>query len=148
MVHIVILLLAVTISLFGWQLVMASPRTLSRLIPHKVSFAIGLMLLILGVWGAFSGAFGLRQPEPVLHGIVGMYSGLWFMLASTAAARGSEDDMQFLRRLFLMVGMVILTIIGGLYAEDMRSMAVLNLLMITGGFWVVTNYMSLLDRGR
>ena len=146
MVHIVILLLAVTISLFGWQLVQAAPRTLSRILPPRLTFSIGLLLFVLGIWSAFAGAFGLRQPEPVLDGIVRIYCGLWFMLATTAAARGSEEDMQFLKRLFLMVGMVLLTIIGGLYAPDMQSMAVFNLLMITGGFWVVTNYFGLLDR--
>jgi hypothetical protein len=70
------------------------------------------------------------------------------MLATSAGARGSEQDMQFLRRLFLMVGMVLLTIIAALYTPDMQSMAILNLLLITGGFWVVTNYLRLLDRGR
>jgi hypothetical protein len=76
-----------------------------------------------------------------------MYVGLWFMLALSAGMRGSEDDQQFMRRLFGMIAIVMAAIIASLYIEGRQAVASLQLVMIAGGFWVTVNYLRLTDRG-
>ena len=47
-----------------------------------------------------------------------------------------------------MVGLMLAAIIGNLYLHTARIDAILDLLLIASAFWVVTNYLSFLDRGR
>jgi len=53
-----------------------------------------------------------------------------------------------LRRLFLMFGLLEATILMIAFVDEPRALAMLSLSLITGGFWVTTNFMSYLDRGR
>jgi len=149
MVHVMALvILAVTLSVMAWFLVHYAPPLVSRLLPQPLTFAIGAFLFVLGVFSAFAGAEVSQDPAAILYAMVRMYVGLWFMLASTAGMRGSEDDQPFMRRLFGMIAIVMTAIIASLYLEGRQAIATLHLLMIAGGFWVTVNYLRLTDRGR
>jgi hypothetical protein len=61
--------------------------------------------------------------------------------------RGSEEDQQMLKRLFGLVGAIQLFILATLFVPDPQLIASFNLLMVTAGFWIMANYLQLLDRG-
>ena len=131
----------------AWLLVHSAPPMVARLLPQPLTFAIGAFLFVLGVFSAFTGAQVTQDPGAILYAMVRMYVGLWFMLASTAGLRGSEDDRQFMRRLFGMIGIVMTAIIASMYFDGRQAMAAVYLVMIAGGFWVTINYLRLRDRG-
>jgi hypothetical protein len=144
---IVLILLTLVLSYLAWQLVHCSPRVLSLILPRALTIAIGMFLFVLGIFVAFLSAEFARNPSGVLGGFVQVYAGLWFMLATSAGMRGAESDERMLRRLFVMIGLAMGTLIGALYLPETRAIAVLNLMLITSGFWITTNYLHQLDRG-
>jgi hypothetical protein len=131
------------------MLIHSAPRSLSFLLPARLSFAVGLFFFTLAIFAGFLAAYVLRSPSGVFSCFIQMYVGLWFMLASSAAARGSYDDEQMLKRIFVMIGLLMTAIIGCMYVSpQVHAIAILQLLLVTAGFWVTTNYFQLLDRGR
>jgi len=104
-------------------------------------------LFVVGIWSAFTAAHYTYDAAGILFAMVQMYCGLWFMLAPSAGMRGSESDERFLRRLFAMIGIIMAALIGSMYLSDPQASSLLQLLMITGGFWVTMNYLRLTDRG-
>jgi hypothetical protein len=145
---IILVVLAGALSVLAWHLVKSAPRVLSLVLPAGITFVIGLALFVTAVFAAFFAVYEQRNAEGMLLCFVQGYVGLWFMLSPSAAARGSEQDEQLLRRLFVMMGLMMAAIIGGLYATDGRSLAVVHLALVTAGFWVTTNYLRFLDGGR
>ena len=148
MFHIVLVLLATLVLILARQLVQSSPPVLSMVLPRKLTFGIGLGFFVLAIFNAFAAAHVLREPLTMLESFVQGYVGLWFMLATTSAMRGSERDDQMLRRLFTMMALVMAVIITSMYVKDQHVMAMLNLVLVTGGFWITTNYLRFLDGGR
>ena len=148
MYHVVLILLLLCLTGMVWTLVQSSPRILSMVLPKRLTFAVGTGLLVLGVFSAFASAFVLQDPGAMLGSFVQTYAGLWFMLAISSGARGSYDDEQMLKRLFLMMILMLGSIVGTLYVGEARGVAVLHLMLITGGFWITANYLRYLDRGR
>jgi hypothetical protein len=146
--HVVLILLAAVLMMLAWQLVHYSPRVLSVLLPAKLTFIVGLVLLVLSFFGAFCAAYMLNSPEGVIGCFVQVYVGLWFMCATSAAARGSEADERLLRRVFAVLGMMMVMILATLYVPDPQFVSLFNLLMIAGCFWVTANYFQIMDRGR
>ena len=118
------------------------------ILPARLTFCIGAGFFIIGLFLAFASAYVLRSPHGILTSLVEVYVGLWFMLATSSAMRGSDSDERMMRRIFVMIGMVTAAIVAILYVGDQRSVAVVNLLLVTAGFWVTTNYLQQLDRGR
>ena len=148
MFHIVLVSLVIVVGILGWFLAHAAPGLLSRILPARLAFGLGTALIFLGAFGAFLDSYYLRDPPGILGSFVIIIVGLWFMLAPTAHLRGTYRDEQMLRRLFAMLGIVFATIIGSLYIRADEVMALLSLLMITVGFWVITNFFRELDKNR
>jgi hypothetical protein len=146
--HIVLIALAGLLLILAWSLVQSAPPVLSMVLPRRLTYSIGLGFFIVAIFCAYLAAYALRDPMDMLHCFVQGYVGLWFMLATSAGHRGSEGDAQMLRRLFIMLGLMTGSITLSLYLRSDQAMATLNLALITGGFWVTTNYFRFLDRGR
>jgi hypothetical protein len=145
---VIVVILAAALAVLGWFLVQSAPRVLSMVLPRTLTFAIGVFFFILSLLSAFIAAYVLREPETMLHSFVQVFVGLWFMLATTSGMRGSREDDQFLYRVFLMVSILMGVIIASLYAPNNQALAALQLVLIAAGFWVTTNYLRLIDRGR
>lgn len=148
MYHIVLVGLASLLLLLSWNLVRFSPRILSMILPRAITFGVGLGLFVIAIFSAFAAASVLKEPLVMLQSFVQGYVGLWLMLATTAGMRGSYSDHQMLLRLFGMMALVMAVIIASLYIGDDRILAGVNLLLVGAGFWVTTNYLRFLDRGR
>jgi hypothetical protein len=145
--YIVLILLAAVLFMLAWLLVQSAPRVLSRILPPGLAFGIGLGLFVMALFCAFWAAFVMRSPDSVLGCFVQVFVGLWFMLSTSAGMRGSEEDQQMLKRLFGLVGAIQLFILATLFVPDPQLIASFNLLMVTAGFWIMANYLQLLDRG-
>jgi positive regulator of sigma E activity len=74
--------------------------------------------------------------------------GVWWILAASAGMRGSYEDERMMRRLFAMLGLLVAALLATVFISDQRQVAIINLAMITTGFYVATNYLRDLDRGR
>ncbi len=148
MFHLVELAILFTLGLGWWCLVHYAPRSLSLIMPRRFAAIVGGFLFVIGVFAAFAAAWVQKSPDNVLGSFVTAQVGLWFMLAPSAAERGSYEDREVMRRVALMLALASLVIIGALYLRDARHMAVLNLVLITSGFWVTTNYLRRRDGRR
>ena len=144
--HIVLIGLASVLTYLWWGLVHNMPGVLARILPRGLTYGFGAGWLILGLFSAFAAAYVLREPEAMLRAFVSGYVGLWLMLATMAGMRGSEGYEQMLRRVMLMMILLMGVIIASLHAPNPQVMALLNLLLVTGGFWITTNYLRTLDR--
>ncbi len=147
MFHIVFIALTVALTWLCWELIKSSPRVLSMVLPKKLTFGIGLGLFVIAMFSAVMSTFD-RDPQLLLESFVEIYVGLWLMLATSAGLRGSYEDDQMLRRVFTMMGLVTAAMIGFLYVPTPQLAAVLNLVLVLGGFWVMLSYFRFLDRGR
>jgi hypothetical protein len=47
-----------------------------------------------------------------------------------------------------MLGLMVSAILATVFLNDQRQLALINLTMITAGFFVATNYLQEIDRGR
>lgn len=147
MVHVVLILLCTGLLWLVWLLVHWSPRALSLLLPPQLTAVVGGALLVLGMFAAFLSAYVLQDGAALLGSLFKAFLGLWWLLAASAALRGGERDEGMLRRVFFMMAMLTLTLLGVLYVGDRRGVALLGLILVTAGFWVTTSYMRDLDRG-
>ncbi|HLF72287.1 MAG TPA: hypothetical protein VI759_09075 [Dehalococcoidia bacterium] len=148
MYHLILILLIGVLSWLSWNLVRYSPRSLSMLLPRKLTLSIGVFMMFVGLFSAFFSSFAMRDAPGMLASLVLVYMGLWWTLATSAGARGTYADDVFLRRVFTMMGMLMVFLVSSLYIADARLVATLNLAMVAGGLWVTTNFFSFLDRGR
>jgi hypothetical protein len=148
MYHIGLICLSGTLLALLWLLVHSSPRTLSMVLPPRLTFGIGIGLFILALFSAFAAAHVMREPIVMLESFVQGGVGLWLMLATSASARGSYQDEQFLVRLFAMMAVVMGVIISSLYLGDARLMAFMNLILVAVGYLITRNFLRFLDRGR
>jgi hypothetical protein len=146
--YIVLLALLAALSYLAWQLINSAPRVLSMFLPARLTFAVGFGFFLLALFSAYFSAYAMRDPVNMLNCFVQVYVGLWLMLATSSALRGSESDQQMLRRLFGMVCLMLVTITGTLFTTNFQLISTLNLLLLAGGLWLTTNYFSFLDRGR
>jgi hypothetical protein len=145
---IVVIILAILFLGVAWVLIHNTPRTLSMVLPPWFSMIFGGVLFIFFGFLAFCASYVLRDPILMMLFLMKMSIGIWFMMASTSSMRGSEEDKRFIRRFFVMLALLVFTFVGSIYVRDYRAMAMLNLLLVTGGFWVTTNYLTLIDPGR
>ena len=121
MYYVVLFALAGAMTYFNWGLVHAAPRTLSMLLPAKFANLIGVALLLVGVFTGVFSAYALHSPPGVLESLIQAFAGLWFILATTSAQRGSYEDEQMLRRLFVMAGLLeVVLLLTSLTDDDPR----------------------------
>jgi len=146
--HVVLVLLLAVLLWLVWQLVHSSPRSLSLLLPPQLTAVLGATLLVIGLFAAYLSAYVLQDGGAMLSSLFKAFLGLWWLLAASSGLRGSDRDEEMLRRVFFMMIMLTVTLLGVLYVGDRRGVAMLSLVLITGGFWVTTSYMRYLDRGR
>jgi len=145
---VVMLALVGAITYLNWGLIHAAPRAIGMYIPPVFSRVVGTSLLLFGMFTGLFSAYALHEVPGVIEAFVQAFAGLWFLLATTVNQRGSYEDEQMLRRLFLMIGLLEATILLIVFVDDHRLLTALSLSLVTGGFWVTTNFMSYLDRSR
>ena len=148
MFHFVLIFLLSVLTFFAWQLVHTAPRSLSMFLPSRLVFGVGLGLLVIGFFGAFWSAAVMNWPQGVLACFVKVYVGLWFMLSTSSAARGSADDESMLKRIFAILGLMMAMVVATFYVSDLQIVSLINLAMIAGCFLVAADYLRTLDRGR
>jgi hypothetical protein len=147
MYHAVFILLSVSSLGLGWMLVHAAPPIIARILPKTLTFIVGSFLALFGAFGGFIDSYYLRDASGVIGCFVTIVVGVWFMLAPSANARGTWRDQQLMKRIFVMLGFVFAVIIFAFYLPHYRAVAILNLLMVTGGLWFTTNYFREVDSG-
>lgn len=136
------------ITYLNWGLVHAAPRAVALWLPPRFFQVLGLSLLLLGIFTGLFSAYAFHDMSGVIKAFVQIFAGLWFLLAPTVGQRGSYEDEQMLRRIFLMLGLLEATVLMIAVLDEPRALAALSLSLITGGFWVTTNFITFLDRGR
>jgi hypothetical protein len=147
-IYLIIAGLVFAFSLVAWNLVHFAPRSVSMFLPDRVSVVLGLVLLPLGIFSAFTAAFAQQNAEGMIASIVIAYVGLWFLLIKFAGS-GATEMQEMIRRLFAMMGMLMAVLLATLYlGGDSRLIGVFNLLLMCGGLWLTTGYLRYLDRGR
>ena len=145
---VVLLTLVASLTYLMWHLAHTTPRVLVMMFPPRLYYIFGVFLLLFGVFLAYVSAYKLHSGEGVLQSLIQVYAGIWWILASSAGMRGSYEDERMMRRLFAMLGLLVSAILATVFLSDPRVLAVVNLSMITAGFFVATNYLRDLDRGR
>ena len=136
------------LSYLMWQLAHTTPRALVMLFPPRLFYIFGVFLLVLGVFMACFSAYVHHDGSRVLQSLIQLYGGVWWILPASAGSRGSYQDERMLRRIFVMLGLLVSAILATVFIPDVRHVALVNLLLVTGGFCVATNYLRDLDRGR
>jgi len=144
---IVLLAIVATLTWFNWGLIHAAPRSISMYLSPVFSRVTGTALLLFGMFTGVFSAYALHNVPGVLQSFIQAFAGLWFLLSATVGQRGSREDEQMLKRLFVMWGILEGTVIMIAVVTEPRLLAALSLLLVTGGFWVTTNFMQYLERG-
>lgn len=145
---VVLLGLVACLTYLMWQLAHTTPRQLTMMFPPRLFYIFGVFLLLFGVFLAYMNASVLHSGSGVLESLIQIYGGVWWILAASAGMRGSYEDERMMRRLFTMLGLLVSALLAAVFLSDPRQVAVINLAMITAGFFVATNYLRDLDRGR
>ena len=142
MYHVVLVALIATLMLAAWNLVHSSPRAIIFLVPEKGAFVAGAALLILGVFLTFAAAVLVQNGAAMVGFLIKAHVGLWLLLLHRS------DDEETIRRAFLMMGAMIITLLGIYYVQDLYGALLLMLLMLAAGYYVLTGNPRFLDRGR
>ena len=50
--------------------------------------------------------------------------------------------------MFIMMGVILLTVVGVYYFKDPKIVAMISLIMVTSCFWLTTHFLRSIDRGR
>jgi hypothetical protein len=141
-------MLAFAVGVLGWYLVHSAPPIVSRIFPRTLTFCIGVLLSVIGTFGGFFNGYYFRDGEGLVGCLVMIVVGIWFMLAPSSHNRGSYRDELMLRKVFTLLGLVFAVIVGSMYIPQDRVMAIVNLFVVTGAFWVTTSYLRQVDSSR
>jgi hypothetical protein len=147
LIYVIIAALVFAFSLVAWNLVHFAPRSVAMLLPDKVCLIMGAFLFPFGVFSAFVAGYAQQNAEGMIASVAITYVGLWFLLVKFAGS-GSHEMLLLVRRLFVMMGLLMVVLVGTLYLGESKLVAVLNLALMAGGLWLTTNYLRYLDRGR
>jgi hypothetical protein len=142
MYHVILIALLVTITLAVWNLVHSSPRALLLMLPAQGAFVAGAALLILGVFLAFAAAVLVQNGGAMVAFLIKAHVGLWLLLIHR------REDEDTIRRAFVMMGALIVTLLGIYYVQDPFGAALLMLLLLAAGYYVLTGNLRFLNRGR
>ena len=148
MIHVMIVALLFTFALVTWNLVHFAPRSLAMFMSDRVSLIFGLVLLPLGAFSALAAGHGQQNVEGLIGSVVIALVGLWFLLIKPAGSGITGDLEQLIRRVFLMMALLIVVLVASFYLGESKLVGVANLLLVAAGFWLMTNYLHNLDRGR
>ena len=148
MIHVMIVALLFAFALVAWNLVHFAPRSLAMFIPERICLIFGLVLLPLGAFSALAAGYGQQDTEGLIGSIVIALVGLWFLLIKPAGNGITGDLEQMIRRVFLMMALLMAVLVASFYLGESKLVAVANLLLIAAGFWLTTNYLRDIDRGR
>jgi len=131
--------LVVGVSVLCWGLVNSSPRVLSMILPSGLTFALGAVLFVLGLFAAFVAAYALRQPAAVIGSFVQSYVGLWLVFAASAGLRGSAGYDEVTRRVGLMMALLVGVIVAVLYVPDARVVSLMNVGLLGAGWYLTAD---------
>ena len=142
MYHIVLIAIILTLSLAMWNLVHTMPRSVALLVPPRVAYFVGVFFLMFGIFFAFVSAYGLHDAGGMIAFFIQAYVGIWFL---TIRLHGDEDAI---RQMFMMMGVILLTIVAAYYVTDPKLVAMISLIMVTSCFWLTARFLRSIDRGR
>lgn len=142
MYHVVLFAIIFTLSLAMWNLVHAMPRSVQLIVPSRVAYIVGVFFMIFGMFFAFISAYAMRDAGAMIAFFIQAYVGLWFL---TIRLYGDEDAI---RQMFIMMGVILLTVVGVYYFKDPKIVAMISLIMVTSCFWLTTHFLRSIDRGR
>jgi hypothetical protein len=148
LIHIMIVALLFAFALVAWNLVHFAPRSIAMFLPDRICLIFGVVLLPLGAFSALAAGWNQQNAEGLIGSIVIALVGLWFLLVKPAG-RGITGEMeQLIRRVFVMMALLMAVLVVTFYLGDSKWVAVANLLLVGAGFWLTTNYLQDMDRGR
>lgn len=130
----------------GWMLAHSAPSIIARILPRTLTFVIGALLAGLGAFGGYSAAMVDDGPG-VIGCFVMIIVGMWFMLVPSSMKRGTPRDEELLKRIFAILGLIFALTVVTMYLPEFRAIAIANLIMVTAGFWITTNYLRHVDEG-
>lgn len=148
MIHVIIVSLVFAFALVVWNLVHFAPRSVAMLIPDRICIIFGLVLLPLGAFSALAAGHGQQNAEGLIGSIVIALLGLWFLLIKPAGSGITGEMEQLIRRVFMMMALLMAVLIATFYLGESKLVAIPNLLLVAAGFWLTTDYLRYVDRGR
>jgi hypothetical protein len=117
-------------------------------IPDRICFIFGLVLLPLGAFSALAAGYGQQNAEGLIGSIVIALLGLWFLLIKPAGSGITGEMEQLIRRVFMMMALLMAVLIATFYLGESKLVVIPNLLLVAAGFWLTTDYLRYVDRGR
>jgi len=148
LIHVIIVSLVFAFALVVWNLVHFAPRSVAMLIPDRICIIFGLVLLPLGAFSALAAGHGQQNAEGLIGSIVIALLGLWFLLIKPAGSGITGEMEQLIRRVFMMMALLMAVLIATFYLGESKLVAIPNLLLVAAGFWLTTDYLRYVDRGR
>lgn len=148
MIHVIIVSLVFAFALVVWNLVHFAPRSIAMFIPDRICFIFGLVLLPLGAFSALAAGYGQQNAEGLIGSIVIALLGLWFLLIKPAGSGITGEMEQLIRRVFMMMALLMAVLIATFYLGESKLVVIPNLLLVAAGFWLTTDYLRYVDRGR
>jgi hypothetical protein len=142
MYHVILVAIAFTMTLGVWNLVHSSPRSIVLLLPAQVAFIAGASLLIFGAFFGLAAAVLVQNGPAMLAFLLKAQVGFYFLIVRL------RDDEDIVRRSFLMLAAMILTIIAIYYVQDPYATALLMVGLLGTGYFVFSGGARFLDRGR
>lgn len=140
MYHVILVAIAATMTLGFWNLVHYSPRSLMLLLPPVAAFVAGALLLVFGIFFAFAAAVLVQNGGAMLAFMFKAHIGLYLLLVR------ERDDEDTVRRAFMMMGVLLLTLIAIFYVQDSYATAILMVCLLGTGYYVLTRSPRYLDR--
>jgi hypothetical protein len=148
LIHVIIVSLVFAFALVVWNLVHFAPRSIAMLIPDRICIIFGLVLLPLGAFSALAAGYGQQNAEGLIGSIVIALLGLWFLLIKPAGSGITGEMEQLIRRVFMMMALLMAVLIATFYLGESKLVVIPNLLLVAAGFWLTTDYLRYVDRGR
>ncbi len=146
MYHVVLVLISALVLGMGWMLVHSMPSIVARILPNTLSFMLGTFLAVFGAFGGYIQAY-FDDARGMIGCFVMIIVGLWFTLAPSSFNRGTYRDTQLMKRIFGVLGLVFAATIAAMYLPEFRTIALANLVLVTGGFWLTTTFLKQADSG-
>ena len=148
MIHVIIVSLVFAFALVAWNLVHFAPRSVMMFLPDRICFIFGLVLLPLGAFSALAAGYGQQNAEGLIGSIVIALVGLWFLLIKPAGSGITGEMEQLVRRVFIMMALLMAVLVAAFYLGESKLVVIPNLLLVAAGFWLTTDYLRSVDRGR
>jgi hypothetical protein len=142
MYHVILIAIAFTMTLGIWNLVHSSPRSVVLLLPPGVAFVAGASLLVFGAFFGFAAAVLVQNGPAMLAFLLKAQVGFYFLIVRL------RDDEDMVRRGFMMLAAMLLTIIAIYYVQNAYAAAILMVCLLGTGYYVLSTSPRYPDRGR